>query len=138
VRWPPSTASRLTSAKMSREHHRPNGSGKTATINLPSGLISQDEDSITRNGQRIDGLSTEQRAELGIARTFQNGRVYATMPVADNVYVGLHAKLIETRPLRRLRHVPVLAGSAACGIGTGARPTTVSETRTRQRGRGDQ
>jgi branched-chain amino acid transport system ATP-binding protein len=86
----------------------PNGSGKTTTINLLSGLIPQDGGAIVLGGQRVERLSAEQRAELGIARTFQNGRVFANMPVADNVYVGLYAKLTDTRPWHRLRYVPVL------------------------------
>jgi branched-chain amino acid transport system ATP-binding protein len=67
----------------------PNGSGKTTTINLLSGLIPREAGTIVLAGKRIERLSAEQRAELGIARTFQNGRVFANMPVADNVYVGL-------------------------------------------------
>jgi ABC-type branched-subunit amino acid transport system ATPase component len=86
----------------------PNGSGKTTTINLLSGLSPREAGTIVLAGKRIERLSAEQRAELGIARTFQNGRVFANMPVADNVYVGLYAKLTATRPFHRVRHVPVL------------------------------
>jgi branched-chain amino acid transport system ATP-binding protein len=86
----------------------PNGSGKTTTINLLSGLLAPDGGSIVLNGQRVDHVSAEERAELGLARTFQNGRVFGNMPVADNVYVGLYAGLTSSRPLRRLRHLPIL------------------------------
>jgi ABC-type branched-subunit amino acid transport system ATPase component len=93
----------------------PNGSGKTTTINLLSGLIPHERGTIVLNGQRIDGLSAERRSELGIARTFQNGRVFANMTVADNVYVGLYAKLTDSRPWPRLRHVPLLRWASLLG-----------------------
>jgi branched-chain amino acid transport system ATP-binding protein len=86
----------------------PNGSGKTTTINLLTGLLSQDDGSIEFDGRRIERLSAEQRAEFGLARTFQNGRVFANMAVADNVVVGLYAGLEAMRPWPSLRHVPGL------------------------------
>ncbi|MGW3564833.1 ABC transporter ATP-binding protein [Streptomyces sp. NPDC000941] len=86
----------------------PNGSGKTTTLNLLSGLLTPDSGEIRLHGRRIERLPAERRAELGIARTFQNGRVFASLPVADNVYVGQYATLKRTRPFPRLRHLPVL------------------------------
>jgi branched-chain amino acid transport system ATP-binding protein len=86
----------------------PNGSGKTTTLNLLSGLLAPDRGSIVFDGRPVDHLSAEQRAELGLARTFQNGRVFANMPVADNVYIGLYAGLTASRPLRQLRHLPLV------------------------------
>ncbi|MGI9145279.1 MAG: ATP-binding cassette domain-containing protein [Chloroflexota bacterium] len=93
----------------------PNGSGKTTTINLLSGLIPHDSGAIALGGTPIDRLSAEQRSELGISRTFQNGRVFANMTVADNVYVGMYAKLADTRPWAGLRHVPVLRWASLLG-----------------------
>jgi branched-chain amino acid transport system ATP-binding protein len=86
----------------------PNGSGKTTVINLLSGLIPHDSGSISLSGERIEHLSAERRSELGISRTFQNGRVFGNLPVADNVSVGLYATLEQARPLRRLRHLPLV------------------------------
>jgi branched-chain amino acid transport system ATP-binding protein len=86
----------------------PNGSGKTSTINLLTGLLRPDAGTIELRGRRIDRLSTERIAELGVRRTFQNGRVFAGMTVAENVYVGLYSQLTASRPLSRLRHLPVL------------------------------
>jgi branched-chain amino acid transport system ATP-binding protein len=86
----------------------PNGSGKTSTINLLTGLLRPDAGTIELRGRRIDRLSTERIAELGVRRTFQNGRVFAGMTVAENVYVGLYSQLTASRPLGRLRHLPVL------------------------------
>jgi branched-chain amino acid transport system ATP-binding protein len=93
----------------------PNGSGKTTTINLLSGLIPHARGTITLSGKPIDRLSAEQRSELGISRTFQNGRVFANMTVADNVYVGMYAKLTDTRPWRQLRHLALLRWASLLG-----------------------
>ena len=83
----------------------PNGSGKTSTINLISGLLRPNAGQILFGGRRIDGLKPEQIAELGIARTFQNGRVFGNMTVRDNVLLGMHSHLQAARPLASLRHI---------------------------------
>ena len=86
----------------------PNGSGKTTTLNLVSGVIRADSGRIALGDRRIERASVEDIAEAGLARTFQNGRVFGGMTVADNVEVGLHTTLRASRPLRRLARVPVL------------------------------
>jgi len=93
----------------------PNGSGKTTTINLLSGLVPADSGRVLFGGQPIDHLGAERRAELGIARTFQHGRVFASLPVADNVAVGLYAGLRTARPFGSLRHRPLLRWAALLG-----------------------
>jgi branched-chain amino acid transport system ATP-binding protein len=86
----------------------PNGSGKTTTLNLVAGTIRAHGGTIVLDGARIDHADTARIAEDGIARTFQNGRVFATLSVADNVEVGIHSTLTASRPFRRLARVPVL------------------------------
>lgn len=86
----------------------PNGSGKTTTLNLVTGAIRAHGGTITLDGRRIDHADTARIAEDGIGRTFQNGRVFATLSVADNVEVGLHSTLRAHRPFRRLSPWPVL------------------------------
>jgi len=93
----------------------PNGSGKTTTINLLSGLLPADSGRVLFGGQPVDHLGAERRAELGIARTFQHGRVFANLPVADNVAVGLYAGLRTARPFGSLRHRPLLRWLALLG-----------------------
>jgi branched-chain amino acid transport system ATP-binding protein len=83
----------------------PNGSGKTTTLNLVTGTIPAHAGTITLDGVRIDHADTARIAEQGIARTFQNGRVFATLSVADNIEVGIHSTLHATRPFRRLSHL---------------------------------
>ncbi|QBD80796.1 ABC transporter ATP-binding protein [Ktedonosporobacter rubrisoli] len=86
----------------------PNGSGKTSTLNLISGVLKPQGGQILLQDQRIDGLRPERLAELGIARTFQNGRVFGNMSIRDNVLVGMHTQLHAARPFASLRHIPVL------------------------------
>lgn len=86
----------------------PNGSGKTTTLNLVTGTIPSHGGTITLDGTRIDRASTATIAEHGIARTFQNGRVFATLSVADNIEVGIHSTLHANRPFRRLSHLFLL------------------------------
>lgn len=93
----------------------PNGSGKTTTLNLVTGTIPAHGGTITLDGVRIDHAGTSRIAEHGIARTFQNGRVFATLSVADNIEVGLHSTLRAHRPLRRLSHVFLLRWAALLG-----------------------
>lgn len=93
----------------------PNGSGKTTTLNLVTGVLRPHAGRIELDERRIDHLDPAGIAEAGVARTFQNGRVFGALTVADNVEVGLHATLTASRPLRRLsswfllRWIPLLA-----------------------------
>ena len=68
----------------------PNGAGKTTLFNLITGIYSPTEGKIELNGRSLVGMSPHQTANLGIARTFQNIRLFKDMPVLDNVKVGLH------------------------------------------------
>ena len=86
----------------------PNGSGKTTTLNLVTGTIPSHGGTISLEGLRIDHGDTARIAEHGVARTFQNGRVFATLSVADNIEVGIHSTLHASRPFRRLSHLFVL------------------------------
>jgi branched-chain amino acid transport system ATP-binding protein len=76
----------------------PNGAGKTTSFNLISGLDRPDAGSIALAGRPIDGLAPEAIAALGLARTFQHGRVFANLSVEDNVLVGAHTRLRAVRP----------------------------------------
>jgi branched-chain amino acid transport system ATP-binding protein len=76
----------------------PNGAGKTTTFNIVSGLDRPDEGEILFAGQPIQRLPPEAIAALGIARTFQHGRVFANLSVEDNVLLGAHTRLRAVRP----------------------------------------
>jgi len=71
----------------------PNGAGKTTLLNILSGVVAPDRGTIRFNGSDVVGLSAHAIARLGLARTFQNLRLFAGMTVLDNVKVGLHRHL---------------------------------------------
>lgn len=68
----------------------PNGAGKTTAFNLLTGVYKPDSGVITLDGVNITGLSTIEINKAGIARTFQNIRLFKNMSVLDNVKIGLH------------------------------------------------
>jgi branched-chain amino acid transport system ATP-binding protein len=76
----------------------PNGAGKTTLFNLISGLDLPDAGSVTLFGQDITGAAPEKLAGMGLARTFQHGRVFGNLSVLDNVLVGAHTRLAAVRP----------------------------------------
>lgn len=68
----------------------PNGAGKTTVFNLLTGVYKPDSGIITLDGKNINGLSTIEINKAGIARTFQNIRLFKDLSVLDNVKTGLH------------------------------------------------
>ncbi len=68
----------------------PNGAGKTTAFNLLTGVYKPTSGQITFDGKSLLKMSPTQRTKAGIARTFQNIRLFKNMTVIDNVKVGLH------------------------------------------------
>lgn len=68
----------------------PNGAGKTTIFNLLTGVYKPTRGSILINGHDTKNLNVSEVAKLGIARTFQNIRLFNEMSVLDNVKVGMH------------------------------------------------
>ena len=71
----------------------PNGAGKTSVFNAISGFYRPSAGRIEFAGRRIDGLSSPERAALGLARTFQNIALFRGMTVLDNIKLGRHCHL---------------------------------------------
>ncbi|MEO8288049.1 MAG: ABC transporter ATP-binding protein [Chloroflexota bacterium] len=71
----------------------PNGAGKTVFFNILTGLAKPDGGEIWFDGKRITGLPPDRITKLGIARTFQNIRLFGNMTVLENVMVGLHTRM---------------------------------------------
>jgi branched-chain amino acid transport system ATP-binding protein len=67
----------------------PNGAGKTTVLNILSGLETPSKGSVQFDGKRLTGLVSHQVARLGLARTFQNLRLFKELSVLDNVMTGL-------------------------------------------------
>jgi branched-chain amino acid transport system ATP-binding protein len=80
----------------------PNGAGKTTLFNLVTGLIEPDRGEVHLDGRSIAGLRPDRIAELGIARTYQNQRVFANLTVRENVLLGAHRRLARARGLKRI------------------------------------
>jgi branched-chain amino acid transport system ATP-binding protein len=76
----------------------PNGAGKTTFFNLVTGFERPDAGQVLFDGADITGKSPERLAALGIARTFQHGRVFPNLSVLDNVLIGAHTRLRSVRP----------------------------------------
>lgn len=71
----------------------PNGAGKTTVFNLLTGVYKPNEGIITLDGKNITGKKAIEINQSGIARTFQNIRLFKELSVIDNVKVGLHNHL---------------------------------------------
>ncbi|MEZ4615019.1 MAG: ABC transporter ATP-binding protein [Caldilineaceae bacterium] len=71
----------------------PNGAGKTTFFNCITGFYRIDEGNLLFDGQQLGGRSSDQITRLGIARTFQNIRLFSNMTAIENVMVGEEAHL---------------------------------------------
>jgi len=70
----------------------PNGAGKTTLFNVLTGLYAPDGGSCIFDGNRISGFKPHRVAARGVARTFQNIRLFANMSALENVMVGRHVR----------------------------------------------
>ena len=71
----------------------PNGAGKTTVFNLITGLLAPSGGTITLQGESLLGVAPHLITRRGLARTFQNIRVFKDMTLLDNVVVGMHSHL---------------------------------------------
>ena len=71
----------------------PNGAGKTTFFNVVTGLYQASAGTVYLDGRDLTGLKPDRRAALGMARTFQNFRLFNLMTVEENIMVAMHAHL---------------------------------------------
>src|SRR5688500_2836868 len=83
----------------------PNGAGKTTFFNVIAGLYRPTSGTITFAGTSISGLPPHRITQLGIARTFQNIRLFQNMSAIENVMVGHHSRMKAT-PFEEIRRLP--------------------------------
>ncbi len=83
----------------------PNGAGKTTFFNCVSGFYPPEEGQILLEGRALVGLAPDQIAELGIARTYQNIRLFKNMTAIENILVGQHPRLSATW-IESILHTP--------------------------------
>ncbi len=74
----------------------PNGAGKTTFFNMLTGLYKPTHGTISFDGKQIEGRRPDLITAMGIARTFQNIRLFGTMTALENVLVGQHARMKAT------------------------------------------
>lgn len=87
----------------------PNGAGKTTFFNTLTGIYRPEEGKILFDGHAVVGLRSDQITSLGVARTFQNIRLFGSMTVIENIMVGMFPRLrqntldtlMRTRRFRR-------------------------------------
>ena len=70
----------------------PNGAGKTTLFNLLTGIYAPDAGAFAFDGRDISGLAPDRIAAAGIARTFQNIRLFANLSALENVMIGRHVR----------------------------------------------
>lgn len=83
----------------------PNGAGKTTFFNCVTGFYVPEEGNILFQGHAIRGLRPDQITRLGIARTYQNIRLFTGMTVMENILVGMHSRL-RSNPIAAVLGLP--------------------------------
>ena len=83
----------------------PNGAGKSTVFNLITGIYVPTAGTIELEGRALAGLATNRITSLGIARTFQNIRLFANVSALDNVMTGRHSRM-HANMLSSLLHTP--------------------------------
>lgn len=68
----------------------PNGAGKTTLFNIITGMIKEDQGELFLEGKKLFGIKPHQLVSQGVARTFQNIRLFKEMSVLENVLIGQH------------------------------------------------
>ena len=90
----------------------PNGSGKSTLFNTITGLVPADAGSIRFDGAELLGLAPDAVLRKGVARTFQNIRLFPNLTVLENVLVGMHARL-STGALAAVLRLPATRAEEA-------------------------
>jgi len=83
----------------------PNGAGKTTFFNCVTGFYTPEVGDMLFKGQSIYGLRTDQIAQRGVARTYQNIRLFGNMTVLENILIGMHIHL-KSSPLGAVLGTP--------------------------------
>ena len=94
----------------------PNGSGKSTLFNVITGLVAANAGSIKFEGVELLGLAPHEVLERGVARTFQNIRLFPNLNVLENVLIGQHARL-RSGPFASVLHTPANRVEEAAATG---------------------
>jgi ABC-type branched-subunit amino acid transport system ATPase component/MFS family permease len=89
----------------------PNGAGKTTLFDVISGYVDHDDGTVAIAGQDVAGLGPDARARLGLARSFQNARLFPALTVRDNIAVALEQRLDTRSTLAAATWLPIVRRS---------------------------
>jgi ABC-type branched-subunit amino acid transport system ATPase component/predicted MFS family arabinose efflux permease len=89
----------------------PNGAGKTTLFDVISGFIAADTGTIVVGGRDITRLNAAARGRLGLGRSFQDGRLFPALTVAETVAVALERRVEVRDPIAAALHLPSVADS---------------------------
>lgn len=86
----------------------PNGAGKTTLFDLISGYVPVDEGSVLLFGEDVTDMTPDERARLGLARSFQDARLFPSLTVTENIAVALERHLTNRSTLGAALHLPAV------------------------------
>jgi ABC-type branched-subunit amino acid transport system ATPase component/ABC-type branched-subunit amino acid transport system permease subunit len=89
----------------------PNGAGKTTLFDVVSGFLVPDDGRVLLDGRDLAGLRPQERAQLGLARSFQNARLFSSLTVHQTVCLALDGGLRVFDPVAASLHLPFVARS---------------------------
>jgi branched-chain amino acid transport system ATP-binding protein len=87
----------------------PNGAGKTTLFDLVSGFLVPDDGHVLLHGRDLAGIRPPDRARLGLARSFQNARLFASLTVHQTICIALDDELRLSDPITAALHLPHVA-----------------------------
>ncbi len=93
----------------------PNGAGKTTLLNLITGVYTPSRGEVVFAGKRVDGTAPYQRARGGIARTFQNIRLFTGMTVLEHLHIALESREPAWRTITSFRRGKEAEGTTLLG-----------------------
>jgi branched-chain amino acid transport system ATP-binding protein len=91
----------------------PNGAGKTTIVDLISGLLPSDGGTVRLLDQDVSRWGPDRRAALGLGRSFQDARIFASLTVAENIAIGLERHIEVRDHLSSLLYLPAVQDSEA-------------------------
>jgi branched-chain amino acid transport system ATP-binding protein len=89
----------------------PNGAGKTTLFDVISGFLPADSGVVVLDGQEISALGPDARARAGLGRSFQDGRLFGALTVAETIAVACERDVAVRDPLAAALHLPAVVDS---------------------------